>query len=283
MDHFAGKTALVTGAASGIGLGLAQALGEEGMTVAMVDYDAEALAKAAMNLTERGLVVSPFVHDVSDQSGWVELAQKVRDTLGPVQVLCNNAGVGAANMPVSTLDVSVWNRFVNINLNGVFYGTHAFLPQMTEAGGGHIVNTASMAGILPGTPGRSMYGATKHAVVALSEVLLAELAENNIGVSVLLPGSVRTALWRSSRAAQGLEDVDTPPDEYKSGSANPDGLDPYHVGLHVVRSIKEGAFYIITAPELRPHVSARFARIEAAFDRAEASAAQLRGGGREEA
>lgn len=277
MVQFAGKTALVTGAASGIGLGIARALGEEGMTVAMVDADSVTLAKEAKALETAGLAVVPFVHDVSDQAGWAGLADSVKDTCGPVHVLINNAGVGARTMPIRDLDVSVWKRFVDINLHGVFYGTHAILPQMLEAGTGYIVNTASMAGILPGVPGMSMYGATKHAVVALSEVLLAELAEEKIGVSVLLPGPVRTSLWRTSRAAQGLEEVDTPPDQYKAGSASPDGLDPYHVGKHVVQSMKDGEFYIITAPELRPHVSARFDRIEKAFDTAEAATAQLRG------
>lgn len=277
MFRFVGGTALITGAASGIGLGMARAFGEAGMKIAMVDIDEAVLAASAAELEKLGITVLPIKLDVSDYAAWTDVAAQVLDKLGPIRVLCNNAGVGANGMPIATLDPAVWNRFMAINLDGVFYGTHACLPQMKAAGGGHIINTASMAGVLPGTPGVGAYGVTKHGVVCLSEVLRAELAADSIGVSVLLPGSVRTALWRTSRSAQGRPDIDTPPPENLRGSANPDGLDPYRVGQYTLKAMEEGEFYIITAPELRPVVSRRFQGVEQAFDNAEKAEPYLKG------
>ena len=272
-----GKTALITGAGSGIGLGMARAFAEAGLKIAMVDIDAKALSAAATDLTASGAQVLALPLDVTDYPGWTAAADTVEAALGPVQILCNNAGVGAMGLTLDVLTPEVWNKFVSINLNGVFYGIHCLVPRMRAAGDGHIVNTASMAGLMSGHAGIAPYATTKHAVVGLSETLRAELAPQGIGVSVLCPAAVRTQLWRTSRRVRDLPDIEIPPPEYRLGSASPDGLDPYRVGLRVLEAIRANELYILTHPETRNWVVPRFAAIMAAYDTAEAALPTLRG------
>jgi NAD(P)-dependent dehydrogenase (short-subunit alcohol dehydrogenase family) len=272
-----GKVAFITGAAGGIGLGMARAFAGAGMKIAMADVDVEALKQAASDVEECGATVLAVPLDVGDWPGWTLAAKKVEAALGPVQLLCSNAGVTTLGSKIEAISPSLWNKVVDINLNGVFYGVHSFLDQMKAAGSGHIVNTASFAGIYGSVPGLSAYVATKFAVVGLSEALQEELASHGIGVSVVCPGSVRTRLWRTSRRVRGLPDTDVPPPEAMlGGSAAPDGLDPFDVGLRVVDAVRAGEFYVITHPELRPAIVHRHEKLMGAFDRAEAEHAVLR-------
>lgn len=265
----AGGAAFVTGAASGIGLGIVQACIDAGMKVAMADVDGAALQVAADRLAATGATILPLVLDVTDRAGWVRAADAAEAELGPVRLLCNNAGVSAIGLKIEEIDPTVWDKVVEINLGGVFNGVHTFVGRLRAAGGGHIVNTASMAGLWASAPGVGAYAATKFAVVGLSEVLRAELAPDGIGVSVLCPGAVRSRLWRTSRRIRGLPDTETPPPESLKGSASPDGLDPRVVGRRVLEAVRAGDFYVLTHAEGRAGAARRHDEVMAAFDRAE--------------
>jgi NAD(P)-dependent dehydrogenase (short-subunit alcohol dehydrogenase family) len=169
------KVAFVTGAAGGIGLGMARAFAEAGMKVAIADIDAKTLAEAGAELEQAGATVFTVPLDVADLASWQTAAEAVERRLGPVQILCNNAGVSTLGMKFDTISPELWRKVVDINLNGVFNGVHTFLEGMRSAGGGHIVNTSSMGGMF-GVANLSPYVATKFAVVGLSEALRAELA-----------------------------------------------------------------------------------------------------------
>jgi 2-hydroxycyclohexanecarboxyl-CoA dehydrogenase len=276
LEDLTDEVAFITGAASGIGLGMAQACAQAGMKIAMVDADAAALERAAADIAESHATVLALPLDVTDEPRWAAVADKAEAELGPVRTLCNNAGVSALGLKVEALEPSLWNKIVDINLGGVFNGVHCFARRMRGAGGGHIVNTASMAGLAAaGGSGIGVYAATKFAVVGLSEALRAELAPDGIGVSVLCPGAVRTHLWRTSRRIRDLPDTDVPPPEAMFGSASPNGLDPFRLGLRILDAVRANEFYVITHPEFRSGLVARHEELMAAFDRAEAAAPLL--------
>jgi short-subunit dehydrogenase len=275
MRDFDDRTAFVTGAASGIGLGLARAFAAEGMKLVLADIDAERLDEAAHSLAASGAKVATFPFDIADRAAWTEVADQAEAAMGPVAVLCNNAGVSTSGRNVGDFDGAFWDRCVGINLTGVFNGCSTFVPRLRASGrSGHIVNTASMSGLIA-TPGQAIYNATKSAVVALSETLGLELAGTAIGVSVLCPGPVRSLLWRSSRRVQGLPDIETPPPQaLAGGSAAPHAMDPDLVGRMVVAAICAEQRYIITHPDRWPSVQARFADVEAGFGWADAALAK---------
>jgi NAD(P)-dependent dehydrogenase (short-subunit alcohol dehydrogenase family) len=275
VKDLSGKVALVTGAASGIGLGIARACADNGMKVALCDIDEPVLEQSAAALAEAGADVLALTLDVTDREGWARAAEEVPAAMGPVQLLVNNAGVSTAGMRFDEIRPELWDRVISINLTSVYNGVDVFLGGMRSAGGGHIVNTASMAGLvgypglaLAGYPGLAPYCTTKAGVIALSEALRHELAEAGIGVSVLCPGSVRSRLWRTSRVVRGLPDVDTPPPGLRSGSIDPNGLDPYDVGCRVVAAVLADELYVITHPELRESVARHYEDVLGAFDRA---------------
>jgi NAD(P)-dependent dehydrogenase (short-subunit alcohol dehydrogenase family) len=259
------KVAFVTGAAGGIGLGMARAFAEAGMKVAIADIDAKVLDEAGAELEQAGATVLTVPLDVADLASWQSAAEKVERKLGPVQLLCNNAGVSTLGMKFDTISPELWGKVVDINLNGVFNGVHTFLDGMRAAGGGHIVNTSSMGGML-GVANLSPYVATKFAVVGLSESLRAELAGDGIGVSVLCPGGVRSRLWRTSRPLRGLPDTDVPPDDASGQSARSTGMDPYEVGLRVVHAVRQNQLYIFTHAEFRAPIAGRCEKLMAGFD-----------------
>jgi len=259
------KVAFVTGAAGGIGLGIARAFAESGMKVAIADIDAKTLEEAGAELEQAGATVFTVALDVADLSNWKTAAAAVERKLGPVQILCNNAGVSTLGMKFDTISPELWGKVVDINLNGVFNGVHTFLERMRAAGGGHIVNTSSMGGMF-GVANLSPYVATKFAVVGLSEALRAELAADGIGVSVLCPGSVRSRLWRTSRPIRGLPDIDVPPDDISGQSALPTAMDPYEVGLRVVNGVRQNQLYIFTHAEFRAPIAGRSDRLMEGFD-----------------
>ncbi len=266
-----GKVAFVTGAAGGIGLGLARAFAEAGMKVALADIDGALLAESVAELEQSGGRVLAVPLDVVDRSAWREAAQMVEGKLGPVQLLCNNAGVSTLGMPFDTVEPHVWDKVVAINLTGVYNGVHTFLGGMRAAGGGHIVNTSSIGGMLASAD-LSPYVATKFAVVGLSEALRKELAGLGIGVSVLCPGAVRSRLWRTSRPIRGLPDIDTPPDDLSGQSGRASGMDPYEVGLRVVDGVRSNQPYIFTHAQYKASFADRFQAILAGVDRAAAFA-----------
>ncbi|MCH8025863.1 MAG: SDR family NAD(P)-dependent oxidoreductase [Chloroflexi bacterium] len=200
MQELAGKTAVVTGAASGIGFALAERLAEEGMRIVIADVEAPALAEASEKLTAAGATVLPVQTDVSKWKEVEALAGAAFDEFGAVHVLCNNAGVGGAGgQPLWEQSIETWQWVLGVNLWGVVYGVHAFVPRMVAGGEeGHVVNTASMAGLLGGS---GIYGVSKHGVVALSEALHQQfvMANTKLRVSVVCPGFINTNIIDSTR------------------------------------------------------------------------------------
>ncbi|HET6954670.1 MAG TPA: SDR family NAD(P)-dependent oxidoreductase [Acidimicrobiales bacterium] len=255
MDDVTGKVAVVTGAASGIGLALARRFGQEGMRVVMADVEAGALDAAAAGLAadigDGNVLAVPT--DVRDDAAVDALAAATFDRFDTAHVVCNNAGVGMGGL-LWTVPADRWRWIVEVNLLGVANGIRAFVPRLIEQGEGHVVNTASAAGILTG-PGLGPYFATKHAVVALSESLHFDLGvvDAPIGVSVLCPEWVRTNIADAERNR---------PDEVAAGQMRPGadpemmrqfvqslvdtGIDPGDVAGMVLDAILTGRFWIVT-------------------------------------
>lgn len=263
-----GKTAFITGAASGIGRGMANALGEAGMRIMLADIDRESLTQAETELKQRGVEVASVVVDVTKEESVFAAADATIDVFGKVHVLCNNAGVGAGGR-FEELQQSDWDWVIGVNQLGVIYGIRAFLPRIRSHGeGGHIVTTSSMAGLVNSGVGWGPYNSTKYAVVGLSEVLYSELKGTNIGCSVLCPGGVRTNIGKAGRNR---------PADYGSSERKPvltadgkeidmtRGLDPDIVGRLVLEGIEEDQFYLFTDPRMEPAVVRRFDRIRKGF------------------
>lgn len=274
MHDLAGRTAFVTGAASGIGFALVRAFAAQGMNVMLADIEAPALDAALARLSEFAARVASVVCDVADFESVSRAAAETAARFGAVHVVCNNAGVGGGS-GIEAISPATWRWVVDVNLMGVAHGIAAFLPDMRARGeGGHIVNTASMAG-LQANIGFSPYVATKYAVVGMSEGLAKELAPEGIGVSVLCPGFVRT---RIAESARNRPDRYGPANAPAPGSAAAllakhlaenasAGLDPDDVAARVLEAIRADEFYILTHPAMRDEVDERFAGIDAAFRR----------------
>jgi NAD(P)-dependent dehydrogenase (short-subunit alcohol dehydrogenase family) len=261
MDRIDGKTAFITGGARGIGLGIARALGRSGAKLALADIDKPALAAAKTELA-KATAVETFVLDVRDREAYARVADETESRLGPVSILCNNAGVaGAAH--VTRLSYEYWDWVMGINLNGVINGIQTFLPRMLKrAAGGHIVNTASGAG-LAATPAGILYSTSKYAVVGMSETLRQELEPFKIGVSVLCPGPVNTKIVSNSRDTQPptqmspeqakvLETALAQANEFLAA-----GADPNEVGEMVLTAIKADRLYIHTDRMTKGLIEAR--------------------------
>jgi len=272
MHDVQGKTAFITGGASGIGLAMARAFGAAGMNVMLADIEAEPLSAAVADLEAAQVRAAGVVCDVGDRAAVERAAADTVARFGKVHVVCNNAGVGAGG-PIDEVKPSDWDWILSVNLMGVVHGVEAFLPHLRAHGeGGAIVNTASMAGMIS-IPGMEPYSATKFAVVAMSEGWAGQLALENISVSVLCPGFVRTRINESRRARQarygGPETrAPTPGDSLVAS-----GIDPERVGARVLEAILAGERYIFTHPDMRGLVQQRFARILEGFDAADASPA----------
>jgi NAD(P)-dependent dehydrogenase (short-subunit alcohol dehydrogenase family) len=271
MKELRGRTAFVTGGASGIGLALAHAFGAEGMRVAIADIEKSALLAAREQLGAAGVDVLELELDVADAKAVEQAAQRVEQTFGRVHVVCNNAGV-ATGGPLEQATLDDWNWVVSVNLMGVVHGVTSFLPRLRAHGeGGHIVNTASIAGFLT-FPGLGIYTATKRAVVGLSEALHAELAGSGIGVSVLCPGFVRTRIMESTRNRPARHGAPLPPASSTGGLAETGaavlalhGADPASIAARVVEAVKREELYVFTHPELRDATAARFATVLEGF------------------
>lgn len=199
MRNLAGKIAVVTGAASGIGLAMSRCLGGDGMRVMMADVEEPALAAAAKCLAGEGIEVATAVTDVSEAESVDALADATLERFGAVHVVCNNAGVSRGG-PMWEIPLPLWNWMIGVNMLGVVHGIRSFVPRLLAQGEGHVVNTASVGGLLAGT-WMSPYFATKHAVVGLSESLHHELTAigSPVRVSVLCPGTVRTRIYEAYR------------------------------------------------------------------------------------
>lgn len=253
MQQLSGKVAVVTGAASGIGLGMARAFAGAKLRLVLADIEAAALEAAAADLRAGGADVVTLRTDVSDPGAVEALADHAYRSFGAVNVLCNNAGVIENNRPTWEYSLDDWNWVLGINLMGVVHGIRAFVPRMLDGGeAGHIVNTASFGGLISGSA-TPIYIASKHAVVALSENLHHDFVSRGapIGVSALCPGWVRTAIVESDRNrvdAPALDDkLARTRQRFQQGIDS--GIEPEAVGHLVLEAIGAGRFYIHTHPE----------------------------------
>jgi NAD(P)-dependent dehydrogenase (short-subunit alcohol dehydrogenase family) len=255
MQQLEGKVAVVTGGASGIGYAMAERFAAEGMKVVVADIEASALAEAADKLRAGGADVLDIVTDVSDEGQVLDLATSTYSHFGTAHVVCNNAGVGGGAGLTWEIPQSGWDWTFNVNFWGVLHGIRAFVPRLVEQGEGHIVNTASVAG-LKALPFMGPYVATKHAVVGLSEALAFELALTGapVQVSVLCPGFIRTRIHESERNwPEALGDAPPPPAESPIGdlvrTLVEGGLEPSVLAARVVDGIRAGDFFLLSDPE----------------------------------
>lgn len=263
------KVAVITGAASGIGRGMAQAFAASGMRVVLSDVEQPALALTTESLRATGADVHAVVADVSKAQDIRALANVTLQKYGAVHVLCNNAGVAAGGRPTWSSTFDDWSWILGVNLMGVVHGVSTFLPIMIEqAEEAHIVNTASMAGLMMGN---SLYDATKSAVVSWSEGVYLQLVQGGFKprISVLCPGYVDTNIATSRRnrpteLAEAGSWPETPENEawfrrYLGLIAQ--GLDPRAVGEQVLQAIRDDRFYILTHPHWLGVVEKRIQRI----------------------
>jgi len=273
MKELAGRTAFVTGAASGIGLGIATALSQAGVKVMLCDIEEKALEQALARLKTTNADVDGVKADVSLKAELQAAADATVARYGKVHILVNNAGVGGGGPYGQWTDAS-WNWVLGVNLMSVIWGFEIFGPLIEGHGeGGQIVSTASIAGLIAGagTP----YNVSKYGVVSLSEGLRVTLAPRGIGVSVLCPGFIRTQITKSGRnlperfAGAAYRPTDGAAAERARivGERISGGIDPLYVGELVREGIENDWPYIITDTEFEPNIDKRFAAIKEGFDR----------------
>jgi len=249
---------VVTGAASGIGLALAERFLDEGASVVMADVDPAGLETEAKRLNQAGARVHAVPTDVTDAAQMDALADAAWSRFGAAHVVCNNAGVGPGGV---TWDIpaSVWRWVLDVDLWGVIHGIRSFVPRLVEQGEGHVVNTSSVAGLV-GTPGMAPYSAAKHAVVGLSQSLRRDLqlAGSPVGVSVLCPGMTRTKMndsgrnWPVDRLGQppidGLQPSHPAMRESFFARMATEGRDPADVAAETVAAVVSDRFWVLTDP-----------------------------------
>jgi NAD(P)-dependent dehydrogenase (short-subunit alcohol dehydrogenase family) len=270
VQQLGGKVAVVTGAASGIGRALAEAFAGEGMRVVLADIEEGPLEEAAAKIEAAGADVLAVPTDVRHAEAVAALAEATVERFGTAHVVCNNAGVVAGGL---TWEVSP-ERFrwvVEVNLLGVAHGIGAFVPMMLAQGEGHVVNTASAAGLVTG-PGMASYYATKHGVVALTEALANDLAlggHTGIGASVICPEFVRTRIHEAERNLPA--EVAPPPSDDPEAAAGREmfgamvlgGIEPADVAAAAVEAVREDRFYVLPHDTTLDLARRRWARIEA--------------------
>jgi NAD(P)-dependent dehydrogenase (short-subunit alcohol dehydrogenase family) len=267
LAELAGKAAFITGGASGIGLGIAQACVDAGMNVVIADLRPDNIERALAQVGGDGRVHALEL-DVCDREAFARVVDQSARLVGPVHLLVNNAGMGIGG-PIALTRFDDWDWGLGVLLGGVVNGLVSFLPHMLDHGeGGQIVNTASMAGLLP-VSRTAIYSTAKAAVVGLSETVRGELAEQGIGVSAFCPGPVQTNIRESGR---------TRPERYRPGSGllelereleqrpnSPLWMDPRECGERVLRGVRANDLYILTHPEFRDGTAERFEAILASF------------------
>jgi NAD(P)-dependent dehydrogenase (short-subunit alcohol dehydrogenase family) len=265
MQNLTDQVAVVTGGASGIGLAIARALAAQGCHLVIADIEEGALKEAATLLPEDTLTVRTDVSKVSDVEA---LAAATLERFGRVDILCNNAGISTFNT-IENQTLADWKWVLDVDLWGVIYGVHTFLPIMKKQGThAHIINTSSVAGLLSGVPYIAPYAVAKVGVVSISETLQTELQMTGspISVSVLCPSGVNTSVMEAERnrpADTGTEQR-TPDAEQmrlyiRSGFTGPEGKEPEEIAEMVLDAVKNDRFWIITHNDLRSTIEARVA------------------------
>jgi NAD(P)-dependent dehydrogenase (short-subunit alcohol dehydrogenase family) len=264
MDELDGKIAIITGGASGIGRALAERCAAEGMRLVLADLEEATLAATVAELAAQGATVVGEPADVSAVGDVEAVRDRALAEFGAVHLVCNNAGVAGGGILGAPLEL--WRWVIDVNLHGVVHGVHTFLPLLLEQDEGHIVNTASLAG-LQGVAGLGVYCTTKFAVVGLSESLWFDLhgLGSKVGVSVLCPGFVQTQIGNSARNAppslHEWRESDTATATQQMANALADaGIEPAVVAQHVLDAVRESRFYVI--PHEQAAIDATESRVE---------------------
>ena len=262
MQDVAGKVVFVTGGASGLGLAMAEAFAGAGAKIVITALDADALSVAEARFAGRNVPVLAIELDVTDRDAFAVAAQQAVDTFGAIHVLCNNAGVYRGGR-LDAVTYEDWDWVMGVNVGGVVNGLQSVLPHIKAAGEGHVVNTASMAGVV-GIAGLGVYNASKFAVVGMSEALRADLSDSDVGVSVLCPGMVRTRILESERnrpdAFVGSSDAAEAAAQAQSEVMHMGmqaGIEADAVGQIVLDGVREDRFWLFTHPELKGAALAR--------------------------
>jgi NAD(P)-dependent dehydrogenase (short-subunit alcohol dehydrogenase family) len=280
MTNWKGKTAFITGGASGLGLSIAKQAAKEGMNLVLADLRQAALDEALKWFGDNGAQAIGVRMSTTDREAFEQAAQTAKAKFGAIHLLCNNAGIGCAHGKLWEVSYDDADMAVSVNLTGILNGIRAVVPLMLEHGeGGHVVNTSSKNGLLP-PPSLGLYNTTKGAVVSLTETLAAELPEG-YGASVFCPGPFRTDLGRSSFEVPALlrgESASAPPPPPPPPPPGDPGFDIEAVrsrelpaedaGKLVFRGIKRGDLYIITHSEYYEGVKARYDAVLRAFPKA---------------
>ena len=273
MKDFKGKAAIVTGAASGIGLGIARNLAQAGANIVLADIEEAPLARARAEIEALGAKAIAIKTDVSDRAAVMAAAAAAEREFGKLHIAVSNAGVSMHNQKLAAISPADWNWLIGVNLLGVIHGIQAFLPLLLKhSEEAHLVNTASIAGFQVNPDMHSAgYAMTKYGVVALSEGLANELADTKVGVSVLCPAAVDTQIYRSARNR---------PDRFGGATERQNemflkdilekGWPPDKIGARVLDAIRAKEIFIFTHSQTRDWVEQRHDRLMDAFDRAEA-------------
>lgn len=249
------RHAFVTGGASGLGLGIADALAAHGLAVTIADIDEATLRD---RVGSRGKKWNGVHLDTRDRNNWRTAKAQAEALYGPVDILVNNAGIGPNGQEFADMNPESFDRIIAINLTGVFNGISLFAADMRARRSGHIVNTSSIAGLSSPMPGVGAYAVAKFGVVGMSEGLRKELKPYGVGVSVLCPGLVATNLPKNTLKVGGeLRE--------NAGSMPETGISSADVGKLVAEGIEENRLYILTHPDAWPAVESRMHRIESAF------------------
>ena len=268
MLDVSGKTAFITGGASGMGWGMAKAFAEAGMKVVIADIRQDALDEAMDGFSKTNLAVHAVKLDVTDRDGWVKAADEAEAQFGNIHVLCLNAGVGGGGL-VQDMSYKDWDFGLGVNIGGVVNGLVTMLPRMLKHGEeGHIVATSSTGGF-SAVGGVSVYCTAKFAVAGMMETVATDLKDTPIGASVFFPGPVQTSLGQTTNATRPdhlKNEVPTPIVVAKDGEPPrrpPPGFDaslfmsPEEVGQRVLRGIRRKDLFIMTHPEFRDGIVAR--------------------------
>ena len=273
MQDLKGRTAVVTGGGSGVGRGISLGLAAEGMKVAVLDLNGGAAERVAQEIAARGTESMAVTVDVTSTQQLAAAAKEVIGRFGNVNLLCANAGVILPIGPLAENSDSDWEYVFSVNLHGVVKTVNAFLPSLREADQAHIVNTASLGGVLSVPEVLvGVYTSSKYACVGYSECLRGELASEGIGVSVLCPGLVESDLYTTSAANRpdrlgGPETVVAlSKNASTSDAVAPTAMPAEDVGPILVRGIRENRLHIFTHPEALTVVEARFAGMRADFE-----------------
>jgi|GEM_PF-548898 len=263
MQDVRGSTAVVTGGASGIGLGIARALGVAGAKVAICDIDFARAVAAAEVLRADGADCLAVALDVTSEQSWCAAAGEVRTRLGEVTVLCNNAGVGGGSGLAETYEPEVWHQVHRTNVHSLLFSVRTFLPGMRAGGRDcHIVNTASMAGVVA-PPNAISYVSSKFAARGFTLALRNELAGSRIGISLLCPGMTRTRIVETTQGLRpGAAEQGVGAETAAAMNAIlSTGMSPDSVGRAVLEAIVRDRLFVFTHPELKMLVEARFAEM----------------------